>query len=80
MPKKAPRANKSGKLTPLQLRRKIALLEAGISVADVARAAEVSRQTAWEVLMDKCTSQRVQQHFAQLTGRPVELLFPTKAA
>jgi lambda repressor-like predicted transcriptional regulator len=79
MPSKARQGDKSAKLTPLQLRRKIALLEKGLSVADIARKANVSRQTAWEVLMDRCTSQRVQGVYAELTGKPMEYLFPKAA-
>lgn len=74
------KADKSGKLTPQQLRRKIALLEAGLSIADVARKAGVSRQTAWEVLMDKCASQRVQEAYAHATGKALDFLFPSRAA
>ena len=76
----AQKTDKSAKLTPLQKRRKIALLEAGVTTADVARAAKVTRQTAWEVLMGKCTSARVQQHFAKLTNKPIDKLFPPNAA
>jgi lambda repressor-like predicted transcriptional regulator len=76
----AKQTDKSAKLTRLQLRRKIALLEKGLSVADVARKANVSRQTAWEVLMDRCTSQRVKAVYAELTGKRLEYLFPKKAA
>lgn len=76
----ASKTDKSAKLTPLQLRRKIALLEAGVSVADVAREASVSRQTAWLVLMDRCSSRRVRETYARLTGQRVERLFPTKVA
>ncbi|MDB4906341.1 MAG: Winged helix-turn-helix DNA-binding [Gemmatimonadetes bacterium] len=72
--------DKSAKLTPIQLDRKIGLLKAGLSIADVAREAGVSRQTAWEVFKDKCTSRRVQEVFARVIGQPVEELFPEAAA
>jgi transcriptional regulator with XRE-family HTH domain len=80
MPVKARQGDKSAKLTPDLRRRKIALLDAGITAADVAREAGVSRQTAWEVLMGKRTSQRVREVFARMTGQPVKRLFPTQAA
>lgn len=67
------------KLTPIQLRRKVALLEAGVTTVDVARAAGVTRQTAWEVLMGVCTSRRVAEKYAELTGKTLEDLFPALA-
>jgi lambda repressor-like predicted transcriptional regulator len=68
--------DKSAKLTPLQLRRKIGLLKAGYTIADVAREAGVSRQTAWEVFRDRCRSRRVEEVFARMIGEPADRIFP----
>jgi lambda repressor-like predicted transcriptional regulator len=76
---KTPQANKvvrRAKLTRLQLRRKKALLEAGVSIAAVAREAGVTRTTAWCVLHDRTRSRRVEEIFARVIGEPVEKLFP----
>lgn len=69
-------ANKSGKLTPEQRRRKIALLDAGLTAADVAREAGVTRQHAWLVLMDRATSSPVQDAFLRLVGGERQHFFP----
>jgi lambda repressor-like predicted transcriptional regulator len=72
----ANKAVRRAKLTPLQLRRKTALLEAGVSIAEVAREAGVTRTTAWCVLHDKTRSRRIEEIFARVIGEPVEKLFP----
>lgn len=70
--------DKSGKLSPLVRRRKIALMDRGVSVASVARSIEppVSRQFAWTVLHGVERSRRVEEAFAAAIGEPVDELFP----
>jgi hypothetical protein len=56
--------------------RKVALVQSGYSITDVADAAGVTRQTAWLVFKRRTQSRRVQETFARLTGVPVDELFP----
>lgn len=71
--------SKQRKLTPLQRRRKIALLDAGITAADVARAAGVRRPMVSQLIYGAARSARVEAVFAQLTNKRVEELFPPTA-
>lgn len=65
------------KLTPLQRRRKIALMDAGITAADVAREAGCARGMVSQMILDDARSQRIAEVFARMTGRPIEDLFPS---
>jgi DNA-binding XRE family transcriptional regulator len=73
-----PRANNvsPAKLAPEVKARKLAMVDAEVTITDIATAAGVTRQTAWQVYRGKKQSRRVKETFARLVGRPVEELFP----
>jgi transcriptional regulator with XRE-family HTH domain len=67
------------KLTPLQKRRKIALVEADLTASDVARKVGVSRQMVTMLLADKTRSDRLEMEIAKLLRVPRNELFPNVA-
>lgn len=67
------------KLTPLQKRRKIALVEADLTAAAVARKIGVSRQMVTMLLADKTRSDRLEAEIARLLRVPRDELFPKVA-
>jgi len=59
-----------------QIERKIMLLRANLSEADVARMLKVTRQSVNRVMTGKITSRRIAEALCQLTKTPYEKFFP----
>lgn len=77
MPKRASQPlTKSSKLTPLQLRRKIGLLERGVTAADIGRDLGKSRQAVTMVLLDQMRSREIELRICEVLGEKAEDLFP----
>lgn len=76
MPKAKPRVDQSTKLAALVQRRKVAMLEAGVSGLDIATALNVSKQAVSNVIRGRKKTQRIAEAIARACRRPVEELFP----
>jgi predicted transcriptional regulator len=61
------------------MRRKVALLESGVTAAQVAREVGVSRAMVSMVLSGKAKSEKIEIAVARLVGKPRRELFPTAA-
>lgn len=70
--------NKSRKLTPLQLHRKVQLLQKGITQSDIARTVKMGRASVSLVMLDQMRNDEIEQAIADAIGEPRELLFPPK--
>jgi transcriptional regulator with XRE-family HTH domain len=72
--------NKSRKLTPLQLHRKVQLLQRGITQSDIARKVGMGRASVSLVMLDQMRNDDIEQAIADAVGEPRELLFPPKVS
>jgi transcriptional regulator with XRE-family HTH domain len=70
--------NKSRKLTPLQLHRKVQLMQRGISQADIARQVGMGRAAVSLVMLDEMRNEAIEQAIADAVGEDRNLLFPPK--
>lgn len=73
-------AKSTPKLTPLQLHRKVGLLRAGVSGAEIARQLGKTRAAVNAVLLDRFRSREIEEAIADVLGEPVDQLFPSSAA
>jgi transcriptional regulator with XRE-family HTH domain len=74
----AVKENKSRKLTPLQLHRKVGLLRVGITQSEIARQTGFERATVSLVMLDHMRNEKIEAAIASAIGEPVELIFPPK--
>lgn len=74
----AVKENKSRKLTPLQLHRKVQLLHKGITQSDIARQVGMGRASVSLVMLDQMRNDAIEQAIADAIGEPRDMLFPPK--
>jgi transcriptional regulator with XRE-family HTH domain len=76
MQNEAPPVNRSTKVAPLITRRKVAMLEAGLTGLEIALDLGITKQAVSAVINGRKSTPRVQQAIADRCGLPLEELFP----
>ncbi len=80
MPDKPEAVDRSTKVAPIITRRKVAMLEAGVTGLGIAKGLGITKQAVSDVIKGRKSTPRVQKAIADACGMDVEELFPAKAA
>lgn len=72
----APQSDRSTKVAPLIVARKVAMLRAGVTGLDIAGELGISKQAVSAVINGRKHTPRVKEAIARHCGVPVEELFP----
>lgn len=70
--------NKSRKLTPLQMHRKVGLMRVGISQSDIARQTGFGKAAVSLVMLDLMRNPKIERAIADAIGESVDMVFPPK--